>query len=278
MSEPSEFLLQHLPEIRQVLTAVCRRKGMDVDEIEEFAAVVTLRLVENDYAILRAYQGRSTFKTYMTSVVTRMLIDCQRREWGKWRDSAGAERLGGAAVELERLLHRDGHPLEEALSIVGAHHPDLTRTELVDLAEQLAPRSRRQLVALEEAREVRAADDVDRSEKSDTAARISRVVTAFIETLSSHDRLILKLRFDSEMSVTQISNALHLEYQTLWRRLQKHYRQLRQQLERAGIRGTDVEKIVGADVLLDFQLKNCGPVPSEQEESGVAARQEDISS
>ncbi len=277
MSEPSELLLQNLPAIQQIVTAVCRRKGMDTDEIEEFAGVVRLHLVEDDYAALRAFRGRSSFKTYIAAVVTRLLIDYRRREWGKWRDSAAAERLGSAAVELERRLYRDGRPLEEALTMVAAKHPELTRAELTDLAGQLKPRTRRQHVPLEAAAHMAAAE-CDLAEHRDIASRISHVVNTFLQELTRDDQLLLRLRFHSDLSVTEISHSLHLEYQPLWRRLQKLYRDLRRHLEDAGVAAADVEKLVGTDVLLDIHLKNCGVVPSQEDESSVAARQEDMSS
>ncbi|HJQ41101.1 MAG TPA: sigma-70 family RNA polymerase sigma factor [Thermoanaerobaculia bacterium] len=278
MPEPSELLLQNLPAIQQIITAVCRRKGMDTDEIEEFAGVVRLHLVEDDYAALRAFRGRSSFKTYIAAIVMRLLIDHRRREWGKWRDSAAAERLGSAAVELERRLYRDGRPLEEALTMVAAKHPELTRSELTDLAGQLAPRTRRQYVPLEAAAHMTVGGECDRVEHRDIASRISRVVNAFLQGLPREDQLLLKLRFHSDLTVTEISRSLRLEYQRVWRRLQKLYRDLRQHLEDAGVAAADVEKLAGTDVLLDFHLKNCGVVPSQEGESSGAARQEDMSS
>lgn len=278
MSEPSEILLQNLSAIQQIVTAVCRGKGMDAQEIEEFAAVVRLRLVENDYAIVRAFRGRSSFRTYMTSVVARLLIDYRRQEWGKWRDSAAAERLGAAGVDLERLLQRDGRAAEEAVAIVMARHPALTRAELLELAAKIAPRTRRKMVPLEDASHVSIEDSSARAQQAQTAARISHVVRAYIAGLAPDDQLVLKLRFDSDMSVTQIAQSLKRDYQRLWRHLQKLYGDLRQHLQREGIGRVDVENLVGSDVLLDFQLKNCDRRPSEEEESSVAARQEDMSS
>lgn len=250
---------------------------MKPDDIEEFAGVVRLRLIENDYAVVRAYQGRSSVKTYLTTVVTRMLIDHQRHEWGKWRDSAGAERLGDAAVELERLVHRDGRTLEEALSAVGRDHPELTRADLVELSAQLPPRSRRTVVTLEDAGDL-PFHEADHAENADTAARISKIVIAFIAALPRDEQLVFRLRFDSAMTVTEIARSLRRDYGPLWRGLQKRFRQLRLQLERAGIGSADIEKLVGSDIVLDFQLKNCAARPSEDDESSVAARQEDMSS
>src|SRR5215212_4818774 len=114
MPEASELFERNLPLIEQVIAMVCRRSGMTADDIEEFAQIAKLRLLENDYAAIRAFQGRSSFSTYIASVVMRILLDHRNHEWGKWRRSAEAERLGALAVDLERLLYRDGRTVEEA--------------------------------------------------------------------------------------------------------------------------------------------------------------------
>src|SRR5881392_783347 len=46
--EPSELLLQKLPDIERIIASIGRRNGMDQDETEEFAAEVNLRLVRDD--------------------------------------------------------------------------------------------------------------------------------------------------------------------------------------------------------------------------------------
>src|SRR4051812_37289991 len=107
MSELRDFLLEQLSEIEQIVASICRRRGMDANATEEFTAVVRLKLVEDDYAVIRAYQKRSTFPVYIAAVVRRLLLDHHNREWGKWRTSAEAERLGSLAVALERILYRD---------------------------------------------------------------------------------------------------------------------------------------------------------------------------
>jgi hypothetical protein len=74
MSDLSDFFLQNLTLIEQTISSVCRRKGMNADEIEEFAAVVKLRLIEDDYAVIAAFQRRSSFGTYIAAVVARLFI------------------------------------------------------------------------------------------------------------------------------------------------------------------------------------------------------------
>src|SRR5205085_2672080 len=108
MAESSErLLIENLPLLEQIIESICARKGMHADEIEEFAAEVKLRLVSNDYAVINAYAGRSSFKTYLAAVVSKLLLDHQNQRWGKWRISANAQHLGPVAIALERLLYRD---------------------------------------------------------------------------------------------------------------------------------------------------------------------------
>jgi len=275
MSEPREILLQHLVAIEQIIGSICRRKGMDPADIEEFAAEVKFRLVEDDYAIIRAFQERSSFKTFMAAVIRNLLRDYQNHERGKWHDAAEALRLGEVAVELARIIQRDGRTIDEALTILMPKHPGITRDDLEKLATRLPARVPRKRVALEQASELKA-PETDAALRNDTAVRISVLVNAFIARLSKEDQLIFRLRFECEMSVAQVSRSLHIEQQLLYRQLYKHFRDLREALERAGFSRADVEHLIGTDsTFLEFRFKNGGVRPSEKDESAVAARQEE---
>lgn len=280
MSEPSELLLQNLPEIERIIASICRRKGMDADATEEFAAEVKLRLVDHDYAILRKFQGRSPLAVYIAAVVRRLLLDYHRHEWGKWRTSGEAAHLGQLASDLERILHRDGRTLEDALKLLAADYPETTLADLERLAAQLPQRVRRRKVDLEHATSVLAPQEHLDPIRSESAKRISGVVTRFIDRLPEEDQLIFRLRFESNMTVAQVARALHIDQPLLYRRLYRHFDALRAELSRAGVNGRDVEELIGTDTsLLDFHLKNRAARPSEEEEERtVAARREEISS
>jgi hypothetical protein len=51
----------------------------------------------------------------LTIVIERLSIDYQISRRGKWRPSARALELGGEAIELDTLLHRDGLSAHEAV-------------------------------------------------------------------------------------------------------------------------------------------------------------------
>jgi RNA polymerase sigma factor for flagellar operon FliA len=274
MSGPREFLLANLPLIEQIVASICRRKGMNPDEIDEFAAVFKLRLVDNDYAVIRAFRERSSFATYIAAVIGKALLDHRNREWGKWRASAEAERLGDIAIKIERRLYRDQSSLDDAFVAIVSQHPELTRPDFDRLAEKLPVRWKRRHVELDEALLKPEQPDVTGPEVASAASTISRIVCGFIDRLPEEDQLLLRMRFDSEMSVAQIAMALHLDQQLLYRRLYRHFDDLRGALEAAGVRAGDVADVMGKETnLLDFHFKSRGTRPSEEDEStGRAGR------
>jgi len=168
---------------RKDTNVICRRSGMSADDIEEFTAEVKLRLVKNDYAILRAYERRSRFTTYIAAVIRRLLIDYRRHHLGKWHDSAEARRLGQLGIDVERAMLRDGRTFEETLTLLRDKHPGVTIDEIERIASVLPARIRHKLVPIEEAESIESRGAADRVVNVDMAARISAVVCAFIDKL-----------------------------------------------------------------------------------------------
>ena len=277
--EPGELLLTNLPLIEQIVLAICRRRGMAPSDAEEMAAEIKLRLVDNDYAILRNYSGKSHFATYIAAVVQRLMIDSLRSQFGKWHDSAEAVRLGEHAIAIERSLLRDGRSIDDALVQLRIQYPDITREEIETTAARLPARTRRKMVDLEEASRVQSSSTADEAERSEIARRISGVVSAYIDSLSVDEQFVLRLRFESNMTVAQIARALHIDQQLLYRRLYKHFSNLREELIRANVDVRAVEELIGTDsTSLDFGLKTRGVRPSEEGESTVADIEDERSS
>jgi len=278
MSEAKELLLQKLPEVERVIVSICRRNGMDTDETEEFAAEVKLRLVANDYHIVRQFKGRSSFETYIAAVVKRLLLDYRNHQWGKWHDAAEAERLGPLAVDLARLVHRDGRTIDDALTILAPKYPGVIKRDLEELLPRLPARPRRRNVDVSEASTLPAPAVADPA-LGQTATRISEAVNGFIDDLPDEDQLVLRLRFEQGFTVAQIARSMNRDQQVLYRRLYAHFDSLRDVLKRAGIAAEDVEDLIGTNTSqLSFHLKNKPLRPSEGNESVGAARQEEISS
>jgi DNA-directed RNA polymerase specialized sigma24 family protein len=95
-----QLFLEQLAVIERVIGWVCSRHGLRGADAEDFASAVKTRLIENDYEVLGRFEGRSSLKTYLASVVNRLYLDFQVQRFGKWRPSAEARRLGTVALRL----------------------------------------------------------------------------------------------------------------------------------------------------------------------------------
>jgi RNA polymerase sigma factor (sigma-70 family) len=262
------LLLSHISLVDRVLAFVARRYRLDRMETDELASLVKLKLVENDYGILRKFRGRSRLDTYLVTVIQRILFDERIHRWGKWRPSAEAKRLGPVAIKLEVLLSRDGLSREEAcrsLETVGA----ASRSELEALFSRLPPRIPRREVG-EEALAMLPAPGGGVEEgllaraTQEKAQAAEGALREAVLTLPGEDRVILKMRFEGSFTVGDIAQALHLEPRPLYRRLEAILGELRTRLEAAGIEAETV-----ADLLSACDAKPRAPLSSTPEISGA---------
>ena len=138
------LLLDHLDLINQIVRTVGRRRHLSATEQEDFASFVHLRLVDDDYAILRKFQNRSTLWTYLAAVIERLSLDFCAEKWGRWRPSAMAERLGPVAVAARAARHsRLAHASKKRWRSCATNHDvALTHAELRRIWDQLPVRVR----------------------------------------------------------------------------------------------------------------------------------------
>ena len=244
------LLLDHLDLIDQIVRMTGRRRHLSAVEQEDFASFVKLRFVEDDYAILRKFQNRSSLHTYLIAVIDRMSLDFCVERWGRWRPSAKAERLGPVAIALERLVTRDGHTIEEAMEIVRTNHAaPQTYTELRAMWDQLPVRSKTIEVTEDAAEEVRSteASDArveDESRKQDIA-RLDRALRAAFASLPAQDRVMVALRFDHGLSAAEIAKVMQSSVPTIHRRLDRSLKDLRTILSRADIDPREILALIG---------------------------------
>lgn len=254
--EAQELLLRELSLIDRVIAKICRRRGMSSADVDDFTAHVYLRLIENDYAALRRFGGRSSFGTYIASLVDHWLLDELVHKHGKWRTSAEARRLGETAINLERLLYRDGLTLDDALPVLRAKEPTLTRDDLAQIAARLPKRPPRpRTVSLDSSMEVAAEPPRPQSDDLDLVARVSDTLRRFLETLDETDRAILRYLFAEELRISEIARALQLDQKSVYRRRDALLARIRRELEAARIDARDVAELIGSDsVAFDFGL------------------------
>jgi RNA polymerase sigma factor (sigma-70 family) len=244
------LLLDHLDLINQIVRTVGRRRHLSAPEREDFASFVHLRMVDDDYAILRKFQNRSTLWTYLAAVIERMSLDFCAEKWGRWRPSAMAERIGPIAVVLERLVNRDAHSVEEALEILRTNHDvGLTYTELRKIWEQLPLRVRNTEVGEEAAQELTSNDSseaaIDDADRRESISRLQQTLEAAFVQIATQDRVLIALRFDQDLSMVEIAKLTGSSVPTLHRRLDKSVKQLRLALTHAGFEPREIANLIG---------------------------------
>ena len=254
----------NLALVERVIGSVCRRAGLRDADAEDFSSTVMLALIENDYAILRGYEGRAPLGAFLTVVVQRMLS----REWmrirGRWHPSAEAERSSPAAVMLEKLTVRDGRSLDEAIAIVRNVDPSLDVRSARALAERLPQRSARpRLVPLLDDEQGFVAPDAadaraNEAEARRNSERAARVVRETIATLPLQDRMLIRFHFGAELSIADAARMLGVPQRPLYRRVEALLGQLRQALEREGVGAAAVEELIsaGGSESFDFGLRD----------------------
>jgi len=262
---PEELFRDNLALVERVIDGVCRRAGLRDADAEDFASNAKLALIENDYAILRGYEGRAPLGAFLAVVVQRMLS----REWmrlrGRWHPSAEAERNGPAAVLLEKLTMHDGRSLDEAVDIVRAADPSLDRNTVRQMADRLPQRfPRLRLVPLmtgEDEQPYIARDAADaRATEGETrrmSERAARVVRETVAALPLQDRMLVRFHFGAEMSIADAARMLGVPQRPLYRRIEALLRQLREALEREGVGCAAIEDVIsaGESELFDFGLQ-----------------------
>lgn len=243
------LLLDHLDLIDQIVRTTGRRRHLSAEQ-DEFAGFVRLRLVEDDFAVLRKFQHRSSLRTYLVAVIERLSLDFCIARWGRWRPTAAAERLGPVAMLLERLVTRDGHTLNEAIEIVQTGHASgLSQRELRDIWGQLPARIKTTEVGEEAAATVASAQTSDSTvEDADlqvSVARLERTLRSAFANVPDQDRVLVALRFDQDLSIAEIARLTGSSVPTLHRRLDRTIKQLRRALAASGFDPRDVAGLIG---------------------------------
>ncbi|HXT23069.1 MAG TPA: hypothetical protein VN923_20135 [Thermoanaerobaculia bacterium] len=258
---PRELLLGNLTLLRELVGFIARRYRLNAEQCDELESFIRLRLVEDDYLILRQWRKHSTLKTYLTVVVQRLFHDYCNQLWGKWRASAAALRLGPIAAALEELLYREGLTFPEACQVLGSRRgaslPELTR-----LRDQLPPRPgrpRAESLGAEDVPEPAGSPTPEEValQRSDEEA-VTQAVGASLRRLRAQDRLLLRLHFGDGLSVAEVARTLTVPQKALYKRLSGVLKSVRRDLRAAGLERHDVSRLLQRGPTLDFGLSTAG--------------------
>lgn len=245
-----QLLLENLGLVDRIVRTIGRRRHLSDEDLEELGGHVRLKLVEDDYAILRKFRGRSSFHTYLVVVIERLTLDYFDALWGRWRPSKMAERLGPVAVLLERLVTRDGYALDEAVEVLRTNHGvDLTEQELRAMWTQLPVRSRQARADEGAAAMMRAAEPADATvahgEQQTDIVRLERALASALDQCTNAERVLLALRYDQGLSVGEVARVTGASPATVHRHFAALLPRLRSALEAAGLPREVVLRLIG---------------------------------
>jgi len=246
-----ELFLRHLGTIEMIVAYIGRANHLDSLETEEFGAQVKLELIEGNYAIIRKFEGRSSFGTYLTTVIQRMFYQHRVRLWGKWRPSAAARRIGDKAITLERLTSRDGLTFHEAVELMTTGcRAQATVAELEGIYARLPPRQPRPVLVSGDLVPETATSDSDtegralEQERANITRAIAGVLDRCIAGCDAEDQVILRMRFWNARRVPEIARALQLDQRKVYKRIERLLVRMRTALQAGGVSRSDIDEIL----------------------------------
>ncbi len=236
-----EYFQAGLPIIEDVIAFHSSRGRLASEEREDFHSWAICKLIENDYARIRKFEGRSSFRSFLSVIVGHLLVDYWASKGGRRRHSSSAQIFAPEGVWLERYLRR-GHTVSEAIQLVQSNHSSpLSGDELYHITIQL-PLTRKRPTYVAESAGVQVGS-VDASPerlieaKGDDASRaqLEAVLEHALARLSSDERVFVRMRFEDGSRINEIAKAFHIPEKAFYRRFQGTLRRLRKALEAAGL-------------------------------------------
>jgi len=247
--DPREVLTSNIDVIRRIVRTVAYRQRMTVSAAEELESSVWVRLIEHDYRAIRQYKGQASFGTFLTVIVSRLALDVQSAEWGRWRPSSRARRLGATAALFETLVFRDGYSREEAAAHMAATGLEAPTQAVRELASKSRSMPRRYIPVDLLANTLAGGDDpsapLASSECRHKAHTVGRALRAALQSLSPGDRLLLRMRHEQGLKITTIARVVGEDQKSLYRRLALLHRRLRRRIVAAGVSSGDALEVIG---------------------------------
>lgn len=230
-----QLIVQQRSFLDQVVNDLALRHCLAASETREFRQRVDRAVARHDYEVLRNFDGRSTWETFLATVVFKQFFLYQAELWGLWRPSVRALQLGPEATLLEEMVLRDRLSLAAAMELMKTrHHVDWCEGRIRELAGQLRLDERHHEV-LPPGVAGRTSD-----------RRMAVALTAAFGALSLDDRLLLHLSYGDRQPLAQIARMLRTAVRPLARRLDEAVAAVRASLQAQGIPPSDIDLLLAA--------------------------------
>lgn len=238
--DPRQVYADHIGVIERIAESLCRRNGIHGADAEDFASEVKLKLLQDDYAVLRKHRGTCSVQTFLTVVIANLFRDHRIKMWGKWRSSAEAKRRGETAVLLEAAIYRDGQTFDEACNTLSRNgRVKADRAELRKILHEIPHRLPRRVDNGARVDDLpapsRADDGVINRERDERLQAAKDALSRAVAQLEPEDRVIIRMHYFDGLSVADVARGLGIEQKRLYPRLKKLLEELCARLKGDGI-------------------------------------------
>jgi RNA polymerase sigma factor for flagellar operon FliA len=247
LSAPEHFEA-NLPLIDSVIAFHGHHGRLSADEKEDFRSWVMLKLIENDYARIRKFEGRSSFRTFLNTTVNRLLLDYWALKGRRPRVSSLAESFAPEGIWLERYIVRDRYSLSEAIQLVKTNNRSpLSEDELHQIALRLplTKAGRRSSstsdVEILDARQSSPERRLEQKETTEVRQRLTEALERALCQLRDEERVYINMRFEQGCKLSEIASAFHLPRKAFYRRFHRILTRLGRLLSSYGVDASCLE-------------------------------------
>jgi RNA polymerase sigma factor (sigma-70 family) len=231
------------------------------NEVLELCNRVLDKLKQNDYQILRQFQGKAKLTTYLTAIIANQSVDLIRKYRGRDRQKERAKKLGKLGEQIYQLALVDNLSPEEIHMQVSESGPN--KLTVADIDEMIALiRGKRypgnpepapggavkEGAAINGNGQPVVVDDKKNPEElmveHNGHTKVKGVVEGLLHGLSGEERMILRLRFparegDSPCSIVEIAETLGISAKATYKKISRLLHRCKKKLEKEGVRFHD---------------------------------------
>jgi RNA polymerase sigma factor (sigma-70 family) len=242
--------------------SLCRRSFEHHSELgNDCFLYVFEKLNEDDYRRIKAYKGRCSFRTFLYSVTSKLIIDFRRNRFGYKVLPKYYWEFDGINRHIFKLFFYQNLTVDWAENAVRSEFK-LSQEEAqkrVDIVEKRIRESRLGGKSRIDAHEIHV-EEVDSLTSEDKKLGPEEIVIATetlkqkeyfvkvlkeeVQKLDDEDSLILQLYFEQALTAKQISNAIPgLKDKKVYKRVEQTLKKLKKNLEEKGISQEDIKGI-----------------------------------
>lgn len=226
---PQEAWVGFLERYSPLLLEVVHLFERDEDAAGECYLFVCEQLCRNNFRRLLRFRpgGPARFTTWLCAVTRNLCLDWHRHEVGRHRVFASVGRLSALDQQIFHCLFVELLPVDEALLRLRPAFPHLTIEQACDSSDRVQDALTSRQRWLLNVRRARAAVPATASVGQDAAAwdapsempspetwaelQEKRAgLREALSTLSAQERMLVRLRFEHELTLDEIARLLHL--------------------------------------------------------------------